>query len=365
VVLDIPPAREAALFGTVLDAWQVPLVDVGGAGEDQGKGGKYLLLPPDYKGQVPAGYIPVPSKTYNGFVALRVITKTEKPEDIRDAIAYLKQLKSYPFSKENSPPEQRFIDMADTLWDGIVRFDASYYTSLARMVNEEPVQPRDLEIMGMLRLLGIEKGAEFKPDTATLATLSAAAQETHAWFMDKLVTFGVKFWPDRGWDIPAPPIAARTLFTWETPEYFDVDARGIAFFSFYAPPKKLGAATFYLGTFFDAGGQRLSGENTYRLRVPADVPAKQFWSLNIYDLETASFIRDAKRIGIDSYDQKMKRNADGTVDLYVGPQPPAGQEANWLPTVAGRGWFPFFRFYGPEKPLFDKSWKLSDFEKMQ
>jgi hypothetical protein len=327
VVLDIPPAREAALFGTVLDAWQVPLVDVGGAGEDQGKGGKYLLLPLDYKGQVPAGYIPVPSKTYNGFVALRVITKTEKPEDIRDAIAYLKQLKSYPFSKESAPPEQRFIDMADTLWDGIVRFDASYYTSLARMVNEEPVQPRDLEMMGMLRSLGIEKGADFKPDTATQATLSAAAQETHTWFMDKLVTFGVKFWPDRGWDIPAPPVAARTLFTWETPDYFDVDARGIAFFSFYAPPKKLGAATFYLGTFFDAGGQRLSGENTYRLRVPADVPAKQFWSLNIYDLETAGFIRDAKRIGIDSYDQKMKRNADGTVDLYVGPQPPAGQEA--------------------------------------
>jgi hypothetical protein len=307
----------------------------------------------------------VPSKTYNGFVALRVITKTENAEDVRDAMAYLKQLKSYPISKENAPPEQRFIDIAATLWDGIVRFDTSFYTSLARMVNEEPIQPRDLEMMGMLRLLGIEKGSDFRPDAATQAALDDAVRETHAWFMDKLVTFGVRFWPDRGWDIPAPPIAARTLFTWETPNYFDVDARGIAFFSFYAPPKKLGAATFYLGTFLDADGQRQSGENTYRLRVPANVPAKQFWSLTVYDHETAGFIRESKRVGIDSYDEKMKRNAAGTVDLYVGPQPPAGQEANWLPTVVGRDWFPFFRFYGPEKPLFDKTWKLSDFEKMQ
>jgi hypothetical protein len=361
VVLEVPPVGDAALFGTLLDAWQVPLIDVGNEGEDQGKGGKYLLLPPDYKAEVPTGYIAVPSKTYNGIVALRVITESNQEDDVRKAIAYLKQLRSYPLSKANSPPEQRFVDMADALWDGIVRFDNSVYTSLARMVNEEPVQPRDLEMMGMLRLLGIEKGNEFKPDAATQATLNAASQEAHAWFMDRLVTYGVRFWPDRKWDIPAPPVATQTGFTWEKANYFDVDARGIGFFSFYAPPKKLGAATFYLGTFLDSQSQRLRGENTYRLRVPA----KQFWALTVYDHETSGFIRETKVVGLDSYDQKMKRNADGSVDLYVGPKPPAGQEANWIPTVTGKGWFPFFRFYGPDKPLFDKTWKLPDFDKVQ
>jgi hypothetical protein len=365
VVLEIPSAGDAALFGTLLDAWQVPLVDVGNAGADLGKGGKYLLLPPDYKGEIPSGYLVVPSKTYNGIVGLRVIGKSEQPDDVRNAIAYVKRLRSYPLAAVNSPPEQRYVDMADTLWDGIVRFDESFYASLARMVNDEPAHPRDLEMLGLLRVLGIEKGKDFKPDAATQAVLKQAGQEAHAWFMDRLVTYGQRFWPDRKWDIPAPPIAATTGFKWEAADYFDVDARGTGYFSFYAPPAKLGAATFYLGALLDEQGQRLSGENSYRLRVPANVPAKQFWALTIYDNETCSFIREAARAGLDSYDQQMNRNPDGSVDLYIGPKPPAGQEANWIPTVAGKGWFPFFRFYGPDKALFDKSWKLPDIERLK
>jgi hypothetical protein len=123
VVVEIPPAGESALFGTFLDAWQVPLVDVGNTGEDLGKGGKYLILPPGYKGTQPPGYFAVSSNTYNGFVALRVITKSEQPQDVRKALAYAKQLKTYPLAAAYSPPEQRYIDMADTLWDAIVRFD--------------------------------------------------------------------------------------------------------------------------------------------------------------------------------------------------------------------------------------------------
>jgi hypothetical protein len=365
VVLEVPAAVGAGLFGTMLDAWQVPLADIGPEGEDQGKGGKYLLLPPDYKGEMPAGYIAVRSQTFNGYALFRAISTTSSEGDVSKAIALVKQLKLYPLSKAAAPPEQHFVDMSGKLFDGIVRFDGSFYTSLARMVNEEPVQPRDLQMMGMLRSLGIEKGKEFKPDAATQAVLKQAINEAHAWFMDRLVTYGQRYWPDRKWDIPVPPIGSTTGFKWEAADYFDVDARGIGFFSFYAPPVKLGAATFYLGTFLDAQGQRLRGEHTYQLRVPANVPAKQFWAVTIYDHETAGLIREAKRVGLDSYDQTMKRNADGSVDIYIGPKPPAGQEANWIPTVAGKGWFPFFRFYGPDKPLFEKTWKLPDFEKVK
>jgi hypothetical protein len=365
IVVEVPPAGDAALVGTLLDAWQVPLVDVGTTGEDLGNGGKYLLLPPRYKGETPPGYIAVPSNTYNAMVILRVTSKSEQADDVRGALAYVKQLRTYPFIAAGSAPEQRYIDMTDKLWDGVVRFDQSFYVSLARMVNEELSQARDLEMLGQLRPLGIEKGRKFEPDAATRAVLKQASQEVHTWFMERLVDYGPRFWPNRKWDIPAPPIASETGFKWEAADYFDVDARGVGFFSFYAPPVKRGDSALYLDTFLDARGQPLRGENTYRLRVPANVPAKQFWSFTVYDRETNSFIRRAARVGLDSYDEQIKRNPDGSVDIYAGPKPPKGQEANWIPTLAGKGWFPFFRFYGPDEPLIQRTWKLPDIEKVK
>jgi hypothetical protein len=220
-------------------------------------------------------------------------------------------------------------------------------------------------MMGLLLPLGIEKGKEFKPDAATQAMLKKAAQDAQAWFMQSMLTYGVQFWPDRKWLVPVSPIGPQTGFKWENANYLDVDARGIGFFSFNTPPAKLGAATFYLAAYLDGQGGQLGGESTYRLRVPANVPAAQFWAVTLYDLETCSFIRDVTLVGLDSYDQKMHRNDDGSVDLYFGPKPPTGQESNWIPTVPGRSYFPWFRFYGPEKPLFEKSWKLPDIEKLK
>jgi hypothetical protein len=233
------------------------------------------------------------------------------------------------------------------------------------MVNEELAQARDLEMLGLLRSLGIEKGKKFKPDTATRAVLKQASSEVHTWFTERLVNYGQPFWADRNWNVPGPPIASETGFKWEAADYFDVDARGIGFFSFYAPPAKLGTSTFYLSTFLDARGQRLRGEHTYRLHVPAGVPAKQFWTFTVYDDATSSFIRRSVRAALDSHDEQMKRNPDGSVDLYTGPKPPKGEQANWIPTVAGKGWFPFFRFYEPDEPLFQKTWKLPDIEKVK
>jgi hypothetical protein len=364
VVLEIPATGDAVLNGTLIDAWQVPLTDVGIAGEDEGKGGKYLLLPPDHQGDVPAGYFAVPMKTYNGFAGLRVITKSEDEASVRGALAYLRLIRIYPLSQSAAPPQPSFIDMADTLWDALVRFDDSFYAGLSRMVSEEPVQPRDAEMTGMLRTLGIEKGKDFKPDQSTRAALNVAAQEAHAWFMDQLVTYGTRFWPDGKWDVPAPPIGPKSDFTWEADGILDVDARGIGFFSFFCPPKKLGGGQFYLVTYFDGGGQRLRGGESYRLRVPGDVPVTQFWSVTVYDGATCALIRNVVRPSLDSLDTKASKNADGSMDVYFGPKAPKGREANWVPTAAGKDWFPYFRFYGPERSLFAKTWKLPDIEKM-
>jgi len=252
--------------------------------------------------------------------------------------------------------------MSGTLFDGIVRFDESFYASLAQMINEEPVLMQDRAMMGLLLPLGIEKGKEFKPDTATQRALATSARDAHAGLMNALLTYTTPFWTDSRWAVPVAPVASETAFSFERPNYLDVDARGIGYFSFYAPPKKLGAATFYLGTFKDAKGGFLRGEESYKLHVPPNVPAQQFWALTLYDRETCAFIREMPRAGLDSYDQKMQRNADGSVDIYIGPRPPAGKEANWIQTASGRGWFPFFRLYGPEKSFFEKTWKLPDIE---
>ena len=113
----------------------------------------------------------------------------------------------------------------------------------------------------------------------------------------------------------------------------------------------------------DANGELLRGKNTYRLHVPPNVPAKQYWALTVYDLATAGFIRESSRLKIDSYDEKVQKNADGSVDIYFGPAVPAGKEANWIYTEIGKPWFSFFRFYGPGKAVADKTWQLPDIER--
>jgi len=366
VVLQLPGAVEGSgFFGTITDAWFVPLLDIGSGGEDKGKGGKYLVLPLDYKGEVPSGYIPLRPRTYNTYTLVRSILKSNSEEDVRKGNELVKQMKVYPLSKAANPPEQRFVDMTDILYEGLAPYDENFYVSLARMLNEEPVQPRDLEMMGMLLPLGIEKGKQFKPDAALAAELKSAAQEAHAWLIEGLPrTSTDRLWPGSKWVVPTPPIGVKTLFKWEASDYFDVDSRGIALASFFGPTASLGKGSFYLGCYVDASGQPLRGENNYRLHVPANAPVREFWALTVYDKETAALFRESTRLTVGSLDNGLHKNPDGSVDIYIGPKAPAGQEANWIYTPRGRNWWPWFRFYGPERALFQKTWKLPDIEKV-
>jgi hypothetical protein len=152
-----------------------------------------LLLPHDYAGEVPTGYIPVRSKTYNIFTTMRSILASDSEEDERNGDALVKQIKIYPLSKADHPPAQRFVDMTDTMYDGLVHYGESIYTSLARMLNEEPVQPQDLQMMGMLLSLGIEKGKDFTPGATTVALLKSAAAEAQAWLLAQVPTFVIDY----------------------------------------------------------------------------------------------------------------------------------------------------------------------------
>jgi hypothetical protein len=364
VVLEIPAAEGAGLFGSLLDAWQTPQADVGPAGDDQGRGGKYLLLPPGYRESIPAGHIPVRFSTYNGYSLLRAIPASSSYEDTVTTLSLVHKLRLYPLAHAANPPAQRHIDMAGRLYDGIARFDDTFYESLARMVNEEPVQTRDLVAMAQLSSLGIQKGTEFKPDSDTRATLREAIVEALARFMHS-TTMGESYWPGSHWITPGGGIGSKTGFSYENSDHLAIDERGMVFFLCCAPPKRLGAATFYVFGMHDAKDQLLYGSNSYRAHIPPNVPAKQFWAMTVYDLETAAFIRDSARIELNSYDQKLQRNADGSVDVFFGPSAPDGEITNWIYTPPERPWFSAFRFYGPERAVFDKTWVLPDIEKVR
>jgi len=363
VVIEVPAAVGAGLLGSMIDAWDEPMADIGPAGEDQGKGGKYLLLPPDFKGEPPPGFFALRYPTYNGYALYRAIKAGSTAADVAASLALVKKLRVYALAQQASPPEQRFIDIYGKTFDGIANFDERFFVSLNRMVQEEPVQPRDFVAMGMLKSIGIEKGKEFKPDAATQRILKAAAQEAQAKFIEELTSYSQPWWPDRRWS-PPDTKGVKTGFTYQTADALDVDSRGWANFAAFALPKKTGKSLVYLFTFHDGRGERLSGEHTYAVRIPADVPAKQYWSMIVYDVQTAAVIREASVITLDSYNQAMKRNADGSVDIYFGPKAPAGKEANWIYTAPGKAFFPAMRFYDPDQPLFDKTWKLPDIEKV-
>ena len=243
----------ASFYGTIEDAWYVPLVDIG----LEGKGGKYLVLPPDFKGDVPDGYIPVRPATYNTMTLLRSILASYSEKDVQAGDELVKQVKIYPLSSAANPPAQRLLDMTDVMYNGLVKYDETFFTALARMLNEETVQPRDLEMMGMLLPLGIERGKEFKTDAATVALLKTAAAEAHAWLMDKATTDGTPWWPDSQWVVPTPPITIPTAMKWETPNYFDVDARAIALSQYFCPRKSLAPAVSILEPFTTTVASRL------------------------------------------------------------------------------------------------------------
>ena len=362
VVVDLPPAvAGASFYGTIEDAWYEPLTDIG----FEGKGGKYLVLPPDFKDAVPDGYTPVRPATYNTMTLLRSILASSSEKDLQAGDELVKQVKVYPLSKADNPPAQRLLDMSNILYNGLVNFDETFFTILSRTVDQETVQPRDLQMMGMLLPLGIEKGTEFKPDAATVAVLNKAAAEAQAWLMDKVTTDVTPWWSDSQWVIPTPPITIPTDFKWETPNYFGVDARAIALYQYFCPTAKLGTGSFYFAAFHDASGKPLEGASNYRLHVAPNVPVSEFWSITVYSLKTSSFFLNSTRLTLSSLDKELRKNADGSVDVYIGPKAPADLESNWLYTPAGQKWFPWFRVYGPEKAILDKSWKLADIEKIK
>ena len=363
VVLEIPAAVGAGLFGSILDAWQVPLVDVGPQGSDRGEGGKYLLLSPGQTGSVPSGYIAVPSNTFNGYAAFRAISEGSTQDAIDRALNLVKQIRVYPLAMAGNAPPTRAIDVAGKLFDGIMHYDETFFATLAKMVSEEPPLPRDAEMLDGLKELGIEKGKPFAPDESIRGELESAAQEAQRQLIAGEAREGEPFWPGSSWRSPSP-VGAKTGFTFLTDKGLDIDARAETFFMACAPPKVLGKASMYLAAYGDASGQPLSGDRPYRLRLPPNIPAEQFWALTAYDAETCAFIRNSPKIEVNSYHEGISVNTDGSIDLFLGHSAPGVGAMNWVALTPGRAWFALLRFYGPKPALLDRSWRVPDIERV-
>jgi hypothetical protein len=359
VVIDSPKGA----YGVVDDFWQRPVTEVGPFGPDKGNGGKFLILPPGYTGEAPPGYFAVHSLTNQVFYLGRASVENG---NIKGAVDTLGKLQVYPLSAAGAPPRTKIIKIGGKAMHSVPPSGLAYWELLSEAINNETIEPRDRFFYAMLKPLGIEKGKPFKPDARQQKILSDAA--ALGFRMSQVLSMVPRnekahAYPGTQWDWVLTLDPGQ-----EAADYSQLDERTDYTFEAITVAagmvKKIpGAGSQYMSAARDKNGQWLDGGKSYRLRVPAQVPVKDFWAVTVYDNMSRSMVRtDTGKAGVDSKQANLQKNDDGTVDVYFGPTAPAGHESNWVKTMPSKGWFAYFRWYGPTAPFFDQSWKLPDIE---
>jgi hypothetical protein len=363
VVVEVPPG---AIVGLIDDFWQRSATDVGLPGPHGDKGGKFLLVPPGYKGELPkTGYVLRHATMNNYNVMVRGIF-TDLNKDVPNAVATVKKMRVYPLS-ERDPKPNKFTSMSGKAMNTLPPAGMEFWARLSAFINNNPVQERDRFFMAMLKPLGIEKDKPFNPDARQRAILEDAARIGDA--MGRTMLF------DSEQRFSGATAMAGTNWNWvllvnpkqETASYSQLDERlHYTYGAIYTSPgigiMKAGPGSNYIQAFKDKDGNRLDGGKSYRMRVPPNVPAAAFWSVTLYDSAIRSMIQNSNNDSARSSYDKLKANADGSIDLHFGPKAPAEAGVNWIETVAGKGFYPMMRFYSPKAGLFDGTWKLPDVE---
>jgi len=362
LVIETPPN----VLGVIDDHWFNYVGDVGNAGPDKGKGGKYLLLPPGYTGEVPEGYFVFRSATFGNIFFWRGFLENG---DTRPAVeSTMKFAKVYPLAMAGNPPPMRFVNVSGKAFNTIHANDFSFFEEVDHIVQEEPNTALNPETLGLLAAIGIEKGRPFAPDARMKRILTEAVAVGNATARANLFRTRLKEayrYPDSAW-IECFVGGSHEFLS--QPGVRNLDAR--ALFFYYATgvtpamaAKMVGAGSQYAAAFVDSAGKPLDGSKTYRIHLPPDIPAKNFWSLVVYDNQTRSMLQtDARFPSLGSQSGGVVVNPDTSVDVYFGPTAPAGHEANWIQTVPGKGWNVVLRIYGPLQPWFDKTWKPGEIE---
>lgn len=360
LVIDVPAA---AIAGGVMDIWQRPVVDVGQTGPDAGHGGKYLIVPPGSPDNIDAeGYFVVRSATNQLWTGVRGLDP-----DKAKARTDLESIRFYSWDERDNPPEMVINTVGGRPWSSAQPADLSYFAGLAEILTPEPVEERDRFFMAMMRPLGIIPGEPFAPDDRLTGILSDAAVVGNA--MAQNIDYNKRFpnarvSPDAWWDFALLCEVDQRAFG-----YDQLDERDSWFYEAIGNTAGMqgdivGAGQVYLDVQRDGDGEYLDGGVNYVLTVPADPPVAQFWSTTVYDNLTRGPVdTDQKKPDVSSR-QDLVVNDDGTTNVYYGPDSPGeGLENNWVKTNPGRGWFSYFRLYGPLQPWFDKTWTLPNVEK--
>lgn len=363
LVIELPPA----VLGFINDVWGRFVVDLGHAGPDKGRGGRYLLLPPDDPGAIPEGYFVARSRTFGNFLCLRGFLVGGDPRPTVENIT--QHFRVYPLARAADPPAMHFVDISGVAFNTIYAGDASYFEEVVPVVQEEPVDAVDRETGGLLAAIGIQKGQPFAPDARMQGILAEAAAVGNA--TGRAIAFRTRerdayYYPDSAWQVaflgndaafaPGGVLRpdARTLYwfmTWGVSPAMMV--------------KMVGIGSQYAFAMRDAAGQRFAGAKTYRLHLPGPIPARDFWSVIVYDPQTRSLLQTDQRFpSLSSQQPDLTVNPDGSVDISFGPEPPAAKEANWIQTIPGKGWFVALRLYGPLAPWFDQTWRPGEIEEI-
>jgi hypothetical protein len=387
LVFEAPPM----LQGILLDFWQRPIPmeggkffgDVGLPGPDAGKGGKFLLLPPGYKGEVPKGYFVYRSATNNVFIFLRSFY--QDPKNLTPAVALVEQTKIYPLNGKATAKEMKFPNASGVPANMLPVSDGTAFDQLKRLVDSENSNLAESDSLGMLASIGIVKGQPFNPDAHTREILDRAAKTAYKMsrvigFQDKVGGVDLHVYADRScWlnpfsdGTPSNPGGVKNM-AWENVAgeypYLDLDARIWMFTDYYSLSPGMmsqisGKGAKYMIAFNDSKGEALSGGSNYKINLPANIPAANFWSVTLYEAENASGLANGQPFPSLGSRDKPAQNADGTTDIYLGPKAPNGKEGNWLATVPGKGYFAILRLYGPTEAAINKSWKPGDIEKVK
>ena len=380
VVYEVPAGAINAGF---YDEWDRAFYDFGMVGPNRAAGDKMFIVPPGWEGDVPAGLQLVRSKTNTVYSIVRVALSDQMTPE--QATALLRQIKTYPANESSF--QKPFVLMGDPAHGGKEfrlhrQHGMEYWKQINEIIQGIIVEERDLYALSMLREVGIQQGKPFEPDERMTKILLDAERVAHSMLVNE--AFQIRYqapenlnnpkirrlWPGTEW-LNLKLISE--IDTQEEATYGAFQARSILWYQVVSaqqvwspreyPP---GFGQTYAAAAKDADGNWLFGEKHYRLHVNADVPAKEFWSMAIYDVETRSFIEtDQGSVEFNNRVSDLDFNADGSVDLYLGPTPPEGKEKNWIKTIPGRTWHTYFRWYGPTETYWDGTWQLNDIELME
>jgi hypothetical protein len=377
--------------GTVNDAFFRFVVDMGAPGPDRKKGGMYIILPPDYEGDLKptantfqdnssvkvevGGKVRdvwiAQSKSYTNWLILRGFLVDGKPETATKM--WKEGLKVYPLKTASNPKNMVFINGSGKEFNTIHGNNYEFYEELWTVIQKEPIGFIDPELRGQAAAIGIVKGKAFEPGQRLKKTLEDAIKVGNA--TARSIGFAPRdknayLYEGKQW---------YTGFINKDYQWLDgdgnqgrnMDARTLFFYTatVNTPAMALevpGVGSNYAFGDKDSNGRLLDGEKNYKLNIPADVPAKDFWSIVVYDPQTRSMLQtDQDFPNKNSQKDKLIYNDDGSVDLYFGPNAPENKKENWTQTVPGKAWFVLFRTYGPLEPWFKKTWQLNDFEEIK